>query len=154
MKIYAFKLNVLQTTELSSPEKYVYSDSFKKGKNFYRSLWWETQVLKRKFLSCYSHCQELDQLADLIDCSLLCSQSGASLLIDPTLDNDFMTYKFPSLLLRSMCELQEATCRAGVQAAHPGPCLDIQSGPCPTTCTAPPQNGTSQVSLEPDMQAG
>ena len=43
-----------------------------------------------KFMSC-SHCQELSNLLIwlLIGCSLLCSQSGASLLFDPTLD---MTY--------------------------------------------------------------
>ena len=55
--------------------------------------------LKRKLMSC-SHCQELGQLADLqllIGCSLLCSQSGASLLVDTTLDNATTTHKFPSL---------------------------------------------------------
>ena len=48
-------------------------------------------LLKRKLMS-YSQGQELGQLAFsllLIGCSLLCSQSGASLLDDPTLDNDF-----------------------------------------------------------------
>ena len=47
--------------------------------------------LGRKFMSC-SHCQEHGQLADLTSYQLfllLCSQSGASLLVDPTLDNDY-----------------------------------------------------------------
>ena len=43
-----------------------------------------------KFLSC-GHCQESVNLLSslLIGCSLLCNQSGASLLVDPTLDNDY-----------------------------------------------------------------
>ena len=45
-------------------------------------------LLNRKFMSC-SHCQELGQLALLIGCPLLCSQSAASFLVDRTLDNDF-----------------------------------------------------------------
>ena len=39
----------------------------------------------------FSHCHALGQLAVtwlLIGCSLLCSQLGASLPVDPTLDND------------------------------------------------------------------
>ena len=49
--------------------------------------------LKRKLMSC-SHGQELGQLAVLaadwlFSGSLLCSQSGASLLIDQSLDNDY-----------------------------------------------------------------
>ena len=42
--------------------------------------------------------------------------------------NDGSTY-------RNMCELQEATCRAGVQLAHVGPCADLQQKlDCPRTC--------------------
>ena len=41
-----------------------------------------------KFMSC-SHGQELGQLADLASDWLLCSQLGASLLVDTTHDNDY-----------------------------------------------------------------
>jgi len=40
---------------------------------------------------------------------------------------------------RNLCELQEATCRAGVQLAHSGPCVDLAVTPeCPTDCTKTP----------------
>ena len=42
---------------------------------------------ERKFMSCI-HGQELGQISDLAS-EWLCSQSGASLLVDSTLDNDF-----------------------------------------------------------------
>lgn len=42
--------------------------------------------------------------------------------------NDGVTYK-------NICELQEATCRAGVQLAHAGPCTDLQEQQdCPESC--------------------
>jgi len=46
--------------------------------------------------------------------------------------NDGVTY-------RNICELQEATCRAGVQLSHPGACQDLsQSLPaCPQSCPKP-----------------
>lgn len=46
----------------------------------------------------------------------------------PVCGNDGVTY-------RNLCELQEATCRAGVQVSHHGPCSDLSSTPsCPDTC--------------------
>lgn len=43
--------------------------------------------------------------------------------------NDGVTY-------RNLCELQEATCRAGVQLAHKGPCVDLTKSPkCPKECS-------------------
>ena len=49
-----------------------------------------TDNLGRKFMSC-SHVKIWVNLLTrlLIGCSLLCSQSGASLLVDTTLDNDY-----------------------------------------------------------------
>ena len=47
-------------------------------------------VLEWNFMSC-SHVKSLVNLLPwlLIGCSLLCSQSGASLPVDPTFDNDY-----------------------------------------------------------------
>ena len=42
---------------------------------------------------------------------------------------------------RNKCHLQEATCRAGVQLAHVGPCADLQAEPdCPEDCKDQPES--------------
>ena len=49
------------------------------------------EPLKQKLMS-FNNGQELGQFADcwlLIGCSLLCRQSGVSLFVDPTLDNEY-----------------------------------------------------------------
>ncbi len=51
------------------------------------------------------------------------------------------------LVFRNLCELQEATCRAGVQLAHYGRCQDLTSPPppCPAHCT---QDNSTQVTYK------
>jgi len=57
-----------------------------------------------------------------------CSRMKCSREVRYVCGNDGSTY-------RNMCELQEATCRAGVQLAHVGPCADLQQkDTCPKNC--------------------
>jgi len=57
-----------------------------------------------------------------------CKRMSCSQEVRFVCGNDGVTY-------RNMCELQEATCRAGVQLAHSGPCINLQEKlDCPRDC--------------------
>ena len=63
-----------------------------------------------------------------------CSRMKCSRAAQFVCGNDGVTY-------RNMCDLQEATCRAGVQLAHAGPCDDLDKKPeCPQSCEAEPRS--------------
>ena len=57
-----------------------------------------------------------------------CSRMRCSSEVRYVCGNDGTTY-------RNTCHLQEATCRAGVQLAHAGPCADLAApAECPRSC--------------------
>jgi len=62
-----------------------------------------------------------------------CSRMKCSREVRYVCGNDGITY-------RNTCELQEATCRAGVQVAHQGPCADLTADlDCPRSCDDEPE---------------
>ena len=74
------------------------------------------------------------QLRDCKDKIETCSRMTCSREVRYVCGNNGVTY-------RNKCHLQEATCRAGVQLAHVGPCADLQAEPdCPEDCKDQPES--------------